>query len=770
VEKIAVVGAGISGLSCAWHLGKLLPDAQIDVLESSQRVGGVIQTHYESSMLVEMGADNLATLIPDGVNLIREMGLLEEFVSPNPEYRFAQVVRSGRIYPIPNGFSLMQPTKMGAILASPILSFSGKLRVLGEFFVPKRNDPSDESVESFAVRRLGRECFDRLVEPIVGGIFTARAETLSMQASMPQFVEMEQQSGGLIRGAIAKRKSESKSDNSARKASGARYDQFLAPKQGMSWWMQQIASQLRSPVRHGVKVDSLARTEKEKWVIQCNDAEINFIPYDAVCVATPSWIASTLIRNVNPLAAEHLDRIPYASSAVAILAICKSEIDPRAMCFGIVIPKTENRNTLAISLTSEKYPGRCPDDTVLARVFMGGAVRPELVLKSDSELLEIATREVKELLGVSTGPSWQKLVRWDQAMPQYLTGHLERVKRIRELLNETPNLHVIGNAFDGVGIPQCIRLARTTAETIAAAIKAMLIPLCVGLILLGSSNRFAAAQASFENSARKTDLTQIVQQAFRETHDGWSVDEVLLQDMLRQNFLAACRHERQAELENVTDRELLEQLVRLRKSKKLDVATTRSERSDVSEYLVAAEIASRLMNDSYGVSPDHWLVDPELVQEFDKMAQSVLKESVLKDGESYLLRKAALRLRKSRALRPELLQRVTDWEVTIEIRDLADLRTKLDDVSDGPGIYIFRDRTGYLYIGQASNLKKRLKTHLTDSDRKALSSYLKVVDEQEITVELHIFGTNSPAQKTVVREAYESELIRSRKPRLNLAP
>ncbi|MCU0711719.1 MAG: protoporphyrinogen oxidase [Pirellula sp.] len=764
MARIAIVGAGISGLSCAWHLGRLLPDARIDVLESSVRVGGVIQTHYESPMLVEMGADNLASLIPDGINMIREMGLRDEFISPNPEHRFAQVVRAGRIYPIPNGFSLMQPTKMGAILTSPILSLSGKLRVLGEFFIPKRNDPADESVESFAVRRLGRECFDRLVEPIVGGIFTARAETLSMNASMPQFVEMEQKSGGLIRGAIAKRKSETKSDSSARKANGARYDQFIAPKQGMSWWMEQIASQLPSPVLHGISVESVTLTEHGKWHIRCNDDSINGASYDMVCLSTPSWVSSKIIRTSNPLAADHLDRIPYASSAVAVLAIRKAEIDPRAMCFGVVIPKTENRNTLAISLTSEKYPGRCPDDTVLARVFMGGAVRPELVLKSDSELLDIATREVQELLGVSSKPSWQKLVRWDQAMPQYLTGHLDRVKRIRELLAETPNLHVIGNAFDGVGIPQCIRLARTTAETMAAAAKTLLLLCCFGLLLLSKissthASGFEAAEHVMENG-----MPEIVRRAFQVSHDGWSVDEVLLRDDLRQKFLMECRRLATKDLDGTTDREILEQLVKLRKSNKLNVETTQRERSDLSDYLVSAEIASRYMHDAHGVSPDQWLVDPELLREFDKMGLSIANTE-----NTYLLRKAALKLRKSRSLRPELLQRVTDWDLEIETHSLGELKEKLATISESPGVYIFRDNTGYLYIGQASDLRKRLKTHLTESDRKALSTYLES-EKETVTVELHVFGPHSPARKTIVREAYESELIRSRKPRLNLAP
>ncbi len=162
----------------------------------------------------------------------RGNGFARRVCDPNPEHRFAQVVHAGKVYPIPNGFSLMQPTQMAAILASPLLSWSGRLRILGEYFVRPRVSSEDESVESFAVRRLGRECFDRLVEPIVGGIFTARAETLSMHATMAQFVAMEKEHGSLIRAALAKRKSENQADKTARKATGARYDQFIAPKQG----------------------------------------------------------------------------------------------------------------------------------------------------------------------------------------------------------------------------------------------------------------------------------------------------------------------------------------------------------------------------------------------------------------------------------------------------------------------------------------------------------------------------------------------------------
>lgn len=469
MTRIAVVGAGISGLSFAWYLQKLRPEIEIELFEQSDRPGGVIQTFRSDEYLAELGADNIATLVPDGLALIEEMGLRGEFISPNPEHRFAQVAFHGKVYPIPNGFSLMQPTQMAPVLKSPLLSFAGRLRILGEYFVEQRKDTTDESVESFAVRRLGRECFDRLVEPIVGGIFTARAETLSMQSTMQQFVAMEKNHGGLIRAALAKRSSQQPSDTVARKASGARYDQFLAPKQGMDWWMNKLANQLRSKKHYNTKVTTLVNTSTG-YHLEGIGVDTDGPSFDHVCLALPSWGASELLKEVNPSASRLLASIPYASSAVAILAVPKSEIRPEAMCFGIVVPKIEHRDSLAISLSSEKYPGRCPEDTVLVRVFMGGAIRPELLEQDDESLLAIARRETAELLGVRSLPRWQKLVRWNQAMPQYLIGHCQRITEIREALGKSPKIHVIGNALDGVGIPQCIRLARETASAIASSV------------------------------------------------------------------------------------------------------------------------------------------------------------------------------------------------------------------------------------------------------------------------------------------------------------
>ena len=475
--RIAVIGAGVSGLTTAWHLERLLPSAQVDVFESARQIGGVIQTIHADPFLVELGADNFATLVPDAVRMVEEMGVRDEFMGPKPDHRIALVVRDGNVLPIPNGFSLMQPTRLSSVLASPVLSPAGRLRLLAEFFVRQRTADEDESVESFAVRRLGRECFDRLVEPIVGGIFTARAETLSMQAAMPQFVAMEREYGGLIRGAIAKRNSQSRAERSARQATGARYDQFLAPKQGMSWWLNQIAKSLRNAIQLDRRVDNLHKNAENLWTVNTRSASDSsersqsHTGYHAVCLALPSPRSALLLKPSHPRLASLLERIPYASSAVAVLAIKRSEIRPKAFCFGVVVPKLENRDCLAISLASEKYEGRCPRDLVLVRVFMGGAIRPELMDKSDDELLGLARKEVKELLGASSLPRWQTLVRWNEAMPQYMVGHPQLVVSIRQTLQDDKSLRLVGNAFDGVGIPQCVRLARQSAEHFASLFK-----------------------------------------------------------------------------------------------------------------------------------------------------------------------------------------------------------------------------------------------------------------------------------------------------------
>ncbi len=254
---------------------------------------------------------------------------------------------------------------------------------------------------------------------------------------------------------------------------------------------------------------------------------------------------------------------------------------------------------------------------------------------------------------------------------------------------------------------------------------------------------------------------EVVQAVFEAHHDGWSLDEVMLDDNRRSKIIEAVRKE----VSDADEKEVWELLIKLRKAGKLNAKTTERSNTEYGESLFAAEIAARKIQDETGVPFDRVLIDPVLLKRYDEAAQEVDAKH-----ETYVLRKAALKLRKSRQLKPELVLRVTDWKRTIETMSVKDAAPRVQTISTRPGIYIFRDETGYLYIGQSNNLRERLTKHLADSDRKALAQYLASHAEGNLILELHIFEKGSPAEQTIIREAYESELIRSRKPRLNIAP
>lgn len=470
-HSIAIIGGGISGISAALELERLCPECQIDLYESSGRLGGVLETLKEGPYLIERGADNFATLIPDALQLSRDIGIEDSLIQPCRDNRRAFVLKNGTPEPIPLGFSLMQPTQVLPILASRTLSIPGKLRLLGEYFVPPRNEcvkgsmeafESDESLESFAIRRLGREAFEALVEPIVGGIFTADPSTLSMQATMPQFLKMEREHGGLIRAALAGRRKDAEA--MSRRASGARYDQFLAPESGMSDWVNRLANKIpRGNVQLDTRVSGLNQTS-EGWSVSTGS---NNRAYSGIVLATPASATSRLLTNVDKEAAEIVGSIHYASSAVVALVLPKSEILGRTDAFGLICPSREKRRSLAISFGSNKYPGRVPKGETLLRIFFGGARDQSVLEMCDAELLALALREVTDLLnwrGIQ--PKWSRVIRWPNAMPQYTLGHTQRVDKLDELLRDYQGISVCGAAFRGVGIPQCVRSGRLAAKQV----------------------------------------------------------------------------------------------------------------------------------------------------------------------------------------------------------------------------------------------------------------------------------------------------------------
>ncbi len=473
-EHIVIIGAGLTGLAAAHRLVDQAREdhrpLDVTVLEARDRVGGAIWTDYRDGFTLEGGADSFITNKPQGLELCQALGLGEQLIETDARFRRSFVVRRGRLLPVPEGFVLMAPKRLRPLLTSPILSWRGKLRLLLDLVIPRRLEESDESLASFVRRRLGREALDRLVQPLVGGIYTADPNELSLQATLPQFRAMEREYGSLIRAALEQSRSERQAD---RQASGARYGLFTSLAEGMGTLPKTLAKALpRGTIRLETTVRRLVREQStggngsdssRPWRIERLDGPP--LIADAVILAVEGHASARLVDGFDPDLSLQLRSIPYASSAIVNIAFRREQVAHPLDGFGAVVPIVEGRQILAISFTSVKFPSRAPDGTVLMRVFVGGSTQPELFERDDDEIRQLVRRELSELLGTSGEPIFDEVARHPRGMPQYTLGHLDRVAKIRQAAEKHPRLILAGNAFTGVGIPDCIRSGQEAAET-----------------------------------------------------------------------------------------------------------------------------------------------------------------------------------------------------------------------------------------------------------------------------------------------------------------
>lgn len=467
-RRAIVIGGGISGLAAAHRLVELDQSLDVTLFEASGQLGGVLQTERRDGYLIERSADNFITNVPWGIDLCRRVGLGDALLPTNAAQRRAFVVHRGRPQAVPEGFMLMAPRQLGSVLTTPILSPWGKLRLAAELLVPARRDEADESLASFARRRLGREAFERLVQPLVSGIYTADPEKLSLRAALPRFYEMERRHGSLIRAA----RHEPEPSNGGRAASGARYGLFAAPRDGMGSLVDAIARRLpKGAVRLNSPVESLARRDDGRWSVTAaasDGGKTEVHEADAVIVALPAPLAARLVERLDAELSSQLAGIAYAGCVIVVTAYAREQFARPLEGFGFVVPECERRSILACSYSSEKFPGRAPEGQVLLRVFLGGACHPEMEALSDDELRSIVARELRELLGVRAAPHFAEVYRWSGAMPQYHVGHLDRVAAIERRLEHLPGLRLCGNAYAGVGVPQCIHQGEQAAEAVLA--------------------------------------------------------------------------------------------------------------------------------------------------------------------------------------------------------------------------------------------------------------------------------------------------------------
>ncbi|MCA9180100.1 MAG: protoporphyrinogen oxidase [Planctomycetales bacterium] len=475
--RVAIIGGGITGLAAAHHLCEVAPQLDVVLLEATSRLGGVIQTTKKDGFLVESAADNFITTSPVAIDLCQRLGLGDELIGTNPQGRGAMVVCKGKLEQIPSGFLVMAPSRIWPILTTRILSSMGKLRAGLEYFIPKRKQLDDESLKAFVCRRFGYEMFERLVQPLVGGIYTADPSRLSIAATMPRFPQMEQQHGSLLRAMMRQRREagQAKPENSG----GARYSQFMTLRGGMSTLTNALANSLPAGAIHrNSPVCAIVPEERGRWSIRLAKGNQKWLDADAVIVASPANRAANMLASTDKSISETLGQIEYASCGVVSLAYRRDQIKHKLNTFGFVVPLAEHRLILSCSFSSLKYADRAPDELVLMRVFIGGACQGGLLQLPREQLIQLAERELTELLDISQPPVFRDLTMQLQAMPQYHVGHCERVEMIEKRLAFHPTLAVAGSALRGVGVPGCIESGEKAAERIANALAASNCEIC----------------------------------------------------------------------------------------------------------------------------------------------------------------------------------------------------------------------------------------------------------------------------------------------------
>ncbi len=464
---VAIIGGGLTGLAAAWELQKA--GVPYTLLEGSPRLGGKVQTDVievedgaaeMGRFVLERGADAfLNRQKPWAVDLARELGLDDEILPTNDQHRGVYVVKDGALVPLPKGLQLIVPTDEEALLASALLSAEGKARMLNEITVDPTLDGNDESIADFVTRRLGHEALDRLAEPLLCGIYNADPKEMSLLATFPRFRKMEQEYGSLIRA------SQENLRRRCKDAKGSpRNSVFVSFVNGSDVLGRELGKQLTGDVRLTTPVERIEQAASGEFVLRLADG--GSLSASHMIATTPALVTASFVRELAPEAAAGLALLRAVSTGALWLAFRRAEVVHPLDGFGVVIPRIEGRPINALTWTTTKFSQRAPDDQVLLRVFFGGTRNPQMMAKTDDEIIEIARSELKALLGIDASPTLARIYRWRDAQPQYDVGHVARVEQIEAALSE--NFYVAGSFYRGVGIPDCVHQGKETARKILA--------------------------------------------------------------------------------------------------------------------------------------------------------------------------------------------------------------------------------------------------------------------------------------------------------------
>ena len=464
--RTAIIGGGIAGLAAAYELEKA--GAAYTLFEAGARLGGVIASERVGDSVLECGPDSFISEKPAAAELCRELGLGDSLIPSNDPARKTYIVVNNRLVSLPDGLMFLVPTKLVPTALSPLFSVGTKTRMGLELLHPPRAAERDESVASLVERHYGPEVVDRLAGPLLSGIYGGEADQLSARAVLPRLVEMEAKFGSLTRAMLAARRA-----GPARPAGGASRSIFTTLRGGLQQLVDALVAKLDpKAIRLNAPVGSVERTAGG-WRVATDQGSEEF---DALIIATPAWAAGKLLATVDAQLSEELAGIPYSSSIAVNLVYDEAKLGPLPEGFGFLVPASAGRAVLACTFAHRKFLGRTAPGKAVLRAFLGGVRNEPLLDQPDDVLIATARREISEILGsrvlgLHVEPDAVRVSRWRRAMAQYAVGHLDRVARIRERMTALPGLHLAGNAYDGIGIPDCIRLGRKAAKELVGAVR-----------------------------------------------------------------------------------------------------------------------------------------------------------------------------------------------------------------------------------------------------------------------------------------------------------
>lgn len=465
MTRIVIIGAGISGLATAYAIERLAAErgCQVEtlVLEKEPRTGGKIWSIREEGYLCEWGPNGFLDSKPMTLELCDRLGIREQLARSDDNARKRYIYAGGELHRLPENGPMF--------LRSRLISWPGKLRLAGELFVPPRRSGGDETLADFARRRLGPEALDRLIGPMVSGIFAGDPETMSLQSCFPRIRELEQEYGGLLRAMLKlarQKKAERRAGKEVASAAGPGgvLTSFVAGIQALT---DATAQRLAGTVRTNATVTAMA-PRKDGWTLELASGET--LAADLVVSAAPAYALAGLLRPFDPALAELVDGIPYASMNVICCGYPRERIARDLDGFGYLIPRKEGRSTLGTLWDSSIFPERAPAGHVLLRSMMGGATNPGAIQLSEEEVRRRTLVDLREIMGIEAPPEFVRIFRHPQAIPQYLSGHARRLAAIAERLPAHRGLFLTGNAFYGVGLNDCVHAANQAAAQVVKSL------------------------------------------------------------------------------------------------------------------------------------------------------------------------------------------------------------------------------------------------------------------------------------------------------------